>query len=57
MSEQAFAIITHKNDLWYAQEQGVCGRQTIGGYVTLAACIRACADAFGENVVIEIDAE
>jgi len=52
----ASAIIWQSEDdeLWYAQEQGVCGRQTIGGYATRKACIAACAETFGEDVCLEV---
>lgn len=53
MSDSPMAIIWYEDGLWFAQEQGVCGRQTIGGYATREACIAACAETFGHGVVIQ----
>ena len=47
------AIYWQENDLWYAQEQGYSGRQTIGGFLTRAALFRACIQEFGEDCLME----
>ena len=52
----AKAIISkHQDGLWYAQEQGVCGRQTVGGFATKEVAIKAAAKEFGDDVFLEIE--
>lgn len=48
------AIYWQEDGLWYAQEQGFSGRQTIGGYLTKEALFKACAKEFGEDVRMEL---
>jgi hypothetical protein len=49
------AIIDRQSDgLWYAQEQGVIGRRTIGGFASKEAAVRMAAKEFGEDVRLEI---
>lgn len=52
----AFAIIWQEkaDSLWYAQEQGVNARRTLGGYATKEAAIRKAAEVFGKDVRLEI---
>ncbi len=51
----AFVIVWFENDLWWYQQQGVCGRTIEGGYATKAAAIKAAATDLGDDVRIEVN--
>lgn len=57
MTDAPAAIVykSEEDGLWYAQEQGVNGRETVGGYATREGAIFRAMAAFGENVAITVE--
>lgn len=51
----AWVIIWLEDDLWWFQEQAVCGRITKGGFATKQAAIKAAAKEFGDDVRITVN--